>query len=161
MKSYLLKAIGFLSILFLLTLASCSSGTHEISQRKSDILQKYLDEKVMQPIWGGKVFSAFKIFEEVGDTLYIWAYIQEYYKEENNIELGTGWSVPMVISIEDTLSEITIKKLFIPGDGDMYEKDIKKNFPGNIQKEVLDFQKTPDIKELTEACKKRAEAFYK
>lgn len=162
MKTHLLKnTIGLLSIFFILTLIACNNETQGLSQRKSDILQKYLDEKVMQPIWGGKVFSSFKLFKEVGDTLYIWAYIQEYYKEEGKVELGTGWSVPMEISIEDTLSEITIKNIFVPGDGDSYEKDIKKNFPSDIRKEVLNFPKTPEIKDLTNACKKRAEVFFK
>jgi len=162
MKIYYLKrTLGLLSFFLIFTIIACSHKNKELSQRDSDILQKYLDEKVIQPINDGKVFSAHKLFKKEDDTLYIWAYMQEYYKKDGKIELGIGWSVPMEISIRDTLSEVTIKKIFIPGDGDRYAKDIKKSFPDDIQQQVLDFPGTPEVKDLGNSCKERAEKFYK
>ena len=37
-------------------------------------IEKYLDTQVMQPGFGGRIFSAFKIFSEEEDNVFLWAF---------------------------------------------------------------------------------------
>jgi len=164
-RLYLNKIILLLSFCMIFSIISCNNKSQvsgpELSKRSSDILQKYLDEKVIRPLYSGKVFSAFSLFKNEGDTLYIWAYMQEYYKEDNAIKQGSGWSVPMEIIIKETPQEVIIKRLFTPSDGDMYTKGIRNHFPADIQKQILDFPGTPEVKELEKYCEERADKFFK
>jgi len=150
-----------MAFLILFSVIACKNNTNGLSKRDSDIMQKYLDEQVMQPYFDGKVFSSYKVFKKEGNYLYIWAYMQEFYKKEGKIETGSGWSVPMVIFFDETPTEVRIKNLFTPKDGDMYTKGIHSHFPEEIQKQVIGFPETQEVIELQNSCKERAEKFFK
>jgi hypothetical protein len=161
MKQHPIKiSAGLFSVILFILSMSCSNSKKDLSQKDDGVVQKYLDEKVMQPSFGGKVFSAFNVLKRESGKLYIWAYMQEYYKKENKIELGTGWSVPMEIDIEETTWGISIKDHFTPGDGEIYSKDILVHFPDDIQKQIFDFSGTPELQKLENACKQRAREYY-
>ena len=155
------KSIWGLAFFCLFTIIACNNKSQGLSKRDSGIMQKYLDEKVLQPSFGGKVFSSYKLFKQEDNFIYIWAYMQEYYKKEGKIEPGSGWSVPMVIYFEETPAEVRMKKLFTPSDGDKYTKGILANFPDDIQKQILDFPESQELKDLQDACKEKAEKFFK
>jgi hypothetical protein len=158
---YYKKSIWAMISLFILTIIACNNKSQGLSKRDSEIIQKYLEEQVLQPSFDGKVFSSFKLFKKEDNYIYIWAYMQEYYKKDNKIESGSGWSVPMVIYFFETPSEVRIKNLFTPKDGDMYTKGIHTHFPEEIQKQILGFQGTQEILDLENSCKEEAEKFYK
>jgi hypothetical protein len=161
MKRYHTLRSGILLTLFFLVFAiACNTKIKSLSQNDSDAIQKYLDEKVMQPSFGGRVFSAFKLLKQESGKLNIWAYMQEYYRKDGKMEIGSGWSVPMVINIEETSSGIKIKDHFTPGDGDRFSEDIRAHFPGDIQKQIFDFPGTPDMRNLENTSKQRAEKFF-
>jgi hypothetical protein len=155
---YLKKGIWPLVLLFILF--SCSKKEQDLTQNESILIQNYLDNKVLKPSFGGKVFSSFKLLKKEKDKLYIWAYISEYYKKDVSIINGTAWSTPMKLYIEQLNNELKIKNHFTPGDGDLYYKDIIVNFPRDIQNQILDFPKNNEVNNLEVIAKNRAEKFY-
>ena len=155
---YFKKGIWPLVLLFVLF--SCSKKEQELTQNESILIQNYLDNKVLKPSFGGKVFSSFKLLKKEKDKLYIWAYISEYYKKDVSIISGTAWSTPMKLYIEQLNNELKINNHFTPGVGDLYYKDILVNFPRDIQNQILDFPKNNEVNNLEVIAKNRAEKFY-
>ena len=158
---YLKKSVLLPALISLLAIAACNNKNQGLSERDSEIMQKYLDEQVMQPFFGGKIFSSYKVFKKEDNYIYIWAYMQEYYKKDDKIEPGSGWSVPMVIYFEEKPTEVNIKNLFTPKDGDKYTKGIQTHFPEEIQKQILDFPETQEVIDMQDACKEKAVKFFK
>lgn len=149
----------FSSLAFML---SCGNKEEQsLSQKDTEEIEKYLDEKMMNPEFGGKVFSASEIFETSKDKIYLWAYIQEYYKKDNTLELGTGWSVPAVLSVEFSADGLKILIHKVPCDGENYSNDIRSMFPEDIQQKIFDFSGTEGIPKLEKNSKERAEKYFK
>jgi len=119
-------------------------------------IEKYLDTQVMQPGFGGRIFSAFKVFSEEDDKVYLWAFLQEYYEKDGKTMMGSGWSVPLVLEIERNTSEITIKGHKTPRDGELYAHDIKKMFPENIRTQIFAFPGSEEMQELERHSAARA-----
>lgn len=158
-----MKTLQFILALSVSTfMLSC--GNREVkqtpSQSDNDAIEKYLDEKMMNPEFGGKVFSSHEIFQKTDDKIYMWAYLQEYYKKDNVIQQGTGWSVPAVLIIENSVEGLKILSHKVPGDGENYSKDIKSMFPDDIQKKIFDFSGTESIQKLEKSSKERAEKYF-
>jgi len=95
-------------------------------------IEKYLDTQVMQPCFGGRIFSAFKIFSKKEDNVFLWAFLQGYYEKDGKTILGSGWLVPLVLEIERNTDGINIIGHKTPRNGELYGQDIKKMFPENI-----------------------------
>jgi hypothetical protein len=147
------------AILFcLIILNACNNAKTSAPIANTDVIQKYLDEKVMQPSFGGKVFSAHKIFKTENDKIYLWAYLMEYYKKDGKTEQGSGWSVPLVLNTTGSGANLIITSHQAPGDGDMYGEDIKKLFPKDIQQQVFDFSGSPEMPSLEKKSKDRSAA---
>ena len=119
-------------------------------------IEKYLDTQVMQPGFGGRIFSAFKIFSEEDNKVFLWAFLQEYYENDSKIMMGSGWSVPMVLEIERNTGWITIKGHKTPRDGEQYAQDIKKVFPKNIRTQIFTFPGSDEMQELQRYSAARA-----
>lgn len=156
MKTHYFSAT-FLILICIIIMTACNNTSTTITAADTDAIQKYLDEKVMTPAFNGKVFSAHKVFKKDTDKIYVWAYMQEYYKKDNKIELGSGWSLPLVLNVEEKDGGLVIKSHVAPGDGNLYFEDIKKIFPSEIQQQVQTFDSSPEISGLQNATKKRAE----
>ena len=131
-----------------------------LTQKDNDAIEKYLDEKMMNPEFGGKVFSSYEVFKTTDDKIYLWAYLQEYYKKDNAVVTGSGWSVPSALSIEFSTEGLKILNHKVPCDGENYSNDIKSMFPDDIQQEIFDFSGTESIPKLEKNSKERAGKYF-
>jgi hypothetical protein len=136
---------------------SCSAPVEQPPGADPSTIEKYLDEKVMQPSFGGKIFSAHQVLMTDKDKIYIWAYVQEYYKQSGKTELGSGWSVPMVLNIEWKAGLWSITGHETPGDGSQYGDDIRRLFPQELHQKIFDFSGTDDMRSLEKRSVERAE----
>ncbi|WP_079504431.1 hypothetical protein [Mesobacillus jeotgali] len=136
MKSLLL--CGMLLIL----LAGCTqSGSIPVTAEDQQEIEKYIRQEVMSANFGGEIFSAYEILgsDHEKSELYIWALIEEYYREGTNIEQGTGMSVPMVLKVDQTESPLKVLSHTEPRDGSFYAADIKDMFPYYAEKKALNY----------------------
>lgn len=137
---------------------SCGNSKIEtIPVADAGVIQNYLDMKVIDPAFGGKIFSAHKIFHSDAGCIYIWAYMQEYYKKDDKLESGTGWSVPLVLYVDMTSGKLRILGHIAPGDGEVYANDIKRLFPKSIQKEILNYPTSDNARKLEGEALQRAQ----
>lgn len=163
MRRLLRSAAALLVTMSILFPMSCCSrnSSQPVSNKDEAAIEAYLDQKVLVPVFGGKVFSAFKVLGTAEGKVYVWAFMQEYYKKDNLLEEGTGWSVPLVLEIEKSSNGIVVKGHKSPGDGTLYEKDVKTLFPKELQQVIFDFPASQSTQELENISKNRAEQWAK
>lgn len=123
---------------------------------RDSTIEKYLDTQVMQPGFGGRIFSAYKVFSEEDDKVYLWAFVQEYYEKDGKTMIGSGWSVPLVLNIQRNSGKIIITGHKTPRDGELYAQDIKKMFPKNIRTQIFTFPGSDEMQELQRYSAARA-----
>jgi hypothetical protein len=83
--------------------------------------------------------------------------MQEYYKKDDKLESGTGWSVPLLLYVDMSSGKLRILGHIAPGDGDNYATDVKRLFPGSIQKEIFDFPTSDKARKLEGEALERAQ----
>lgn len=162
--SGLSKRLTFLLILFFLLFAivACNrGGSQTVSAKDDGVIQSYLDQKVLSPLFGGKVFSAHKVLGTAEGKVYVWALLQEYYKKDNKLEMGTGWSVPLVLTVQNGTNGMVVSEHKYPGDGSLFTTDVKSLFPKGLQQEIFDFPSTQNSRDLENQAKIRAEQWAK
>lgn len=152
-KNHLMVLVLFFSFVFV----SCNQKTSTPSKKEYEAIEKYLDNNVMETSYNGKIFSSHLIFMKQSDKIYLWAYMQEYYKREGKTHLGSGWSVPLILNIENSAKGIIIIGHKAPCDGELYSKEIKELFPEKIQQQIFEFPGTQEMKKLEEISRKRSE----
>jgi len=155
MKLFKSSALVFALVLTLIV-ASCSQKNNQLTVKDVKQIEKYLDTKVMDPAYDGVVLSAHKVLLKKDNTLYIWAYMQEYYKRDGKTMLGSGWSVPLILTIEPGAFGIVVKSHKYPSDGELYSKEVKELFPREIQQQIFDFPASQDLLKLQEISLKRS-----
>ncbi len=138
-------------------IVSCQQKTSIPDKNNTDNIEKYLDTKVMETAYNGKVFSAHKVFMEQDNKIYLWAFMQEYYKRDGKTLIGSGWSVPLILNIENSSDGIIVRSHKAPRDGELYSLDIKDLFPEKIRQEIFDFPGTQEMRKLEEISVKRSE----
>jgi hypothetical protein len=155
-------SVSLVVISMLIFLGACSKDSSQtISNEDNLVIQTYLDQKVLTPIFSGKVFSAHTVLGTDSGKIYVWALLQEYYKKDNAIERGTGWSVPLVLTVEKGSNGTVIVKHQYPGDGAKSAEDVKLLFPKDLQKEIFNFPATQQSRDLENLAKNRAEQWAK
>lgn len=162
--SGLSKRLTFLLILFslLFAIVACNrGGSQTVSAKDDGVIQSYLDQKVLSPLFGGKVFSAHKVLGTAEGKVYVWALLQEYYKKDNKLEMGTGWSVPLVLTVQNGTNGMVVSEHKYPGDGSLFTTDVKSLFPKGLQQEIFDFPSTQNSRDLENQAKIRAEQWAK
>jgi hypothetical protein len=159
-----MRTVQFFILLSVLSIMLSCGGKQERTQSlttyDNDAIEKYLDDKMMNPEFGGKVFSSYEIFKSTDDKIYLWAYLQEYYKKDNVLTTGTGWSVPTVLSVDNSGDRLKILSHKVPVDGMDYSNDIKSMFPEDIQQKIFDFSGTESIPKMEKNSKERAGKYY-
>lgn len=155
MKHFNSAPIYFAALFTLLTV-SCSQKKQHLTLNDVKNIEKYLDTKVMAPAQNGVVLSAHKVLMQKDNTLYVWAYMQEYYKSDGKLMRGSGWSVPMILTIEQSADGIMVKNHKYPGDGELYSKEVRELFPTEIQQQIFDFPASQDLRKLEEILSKRS-----
>jgi hypothetical protein len=149
----------FLLLLLVLT-GSCRHLNQSVNKADDECIQSYLDGKVLNPSFGGKVFSSHKILLVENDKIYVWGYLQEYYKKTGILEEGTGMSGPLVLNIKKDGDKIAVISHVAPRDGDLYSADIRNLFPKQIRELIIAFPESSELKELRNITRKRAEKMY-
>ncbi|WP_026675295.1 hypothetical protein [Alkalihalobacterium bogoriense] len=161
--------LGILSIMIILTgmyffSTAGDSATFEnksIPEINEQIVEKYLSEEVMNPNFGGEIFVAYEILESDKNKgeIYLWALIEEYYKKDEDIETGSGMSVPIVLSVRGHNNDsLEILSHSIPREGS-YPEDIKEMFPKKIQNKILNYSSN-HIGDLIEEIENRVKENY-
>lgn len=167
MKIFLL---GILSIVIILTgmyflTTTGNSGTLEnnaIPEINEQVVEKYLSEEVMNANFGGEIFVAYEILgsDKNEGKIYLWALIEEYYKSGENIEKGSGMSVPIVLNVTGyNNNSLEILSHFIPRDGSYNSEDIKEMFPKKIQDKIFGYEST-NIGELIKEIEYKVSESY-
>ncbi|WP_226678590.1 hypothetical protein [Mesobacillus jeotgali] len=135
-----MRRIIFHVIIVFLLLAGCSLNS-TVTEEDEQEIEKYISQEVMSPNFGGEIFSAYEILatnEEKGE-IYLWALIEEYYKEGEEVEQGSGMSVPMVLKIDRSEGASKVISHTLPRDGSFYADDIKEMFPYFAELKALDY----------------------
>jgi len=104
-----------------------------VSLPEDGLLEKYLNNIILKPEFGGKVFCVFNKygFEEKDNQIayYLWAYCEEYYKKGTEILMGSGVSIPVRLNASKKGNQIIITDYKKPIDGEDYSKSIREMFP--------------------------------
>ncbi|MBT2694244.1 hypothetical protein [Bacillus sp. ISL-55] len=132
------KQVLSLIVMFLL-LAGCSNMA--VSEEDEQEIERYISQEVMDPNFGGEIFNAYEILatnEEKGE-IYLWALIEEYYKEGAEVEHGSGMSVPMVLKVDRSEGTFKVTGHTLPRDGSFYADDVKAMFPYFAEMKALDY----------------------
>lgn len=158
--------IGMIILTGMYFLTNIGSSNDSITAIDEQAIEKYLSEEMMNPNYGGEIFATYEILETDKNEdknegeIYLWALIEEYYKKGESIEMGSGMSVPVVLSVrlqhDDTLEIISHS---LPADGSYYLEDIKEMFPKKIQKKILDYSSN-HITGLMEKMENKVEEYY-
>ncbi|QUE87725.1 hypothetical protein KB235_01525 [Exiguobacterium alkaliphilum] len=102
-------------------------------------VERYLATEVMAPSFGGKVYTTYKILDTstTKNEIYVWALIQEYVREGDHIEPGTGMAGPLVLYVDSEAETFTITGHESPRPGDYYPGDVRRMFPLYAELSVL------------------------
>lgn len=88
----------------------------------------------MSPNFGGDVYASFHILgtSTTRQEVYVWALLQEYYPNHQQLEQGTGMSAPIVLHIDQSTGVFRIVGHELPRDGSYYPSDLHTLFPLRI-----------------------------
>ena len=139
-----------------LTIFSCKkseNSENQISENEKSVLLRKISAKIIKPAFGGKMFGDLIVLQRDPSEIYVWTTLQEFYGE-NNVELGTGTSLPLRINLNgNPITEDNIVNIEKPGDGSLYGEDIKKLFPENLQKKIENLPSSKVLMQMTEDVK--------
>jgi hypothetical protein len=141
-EEHLMRVKFLMVLLLLLFLEGCSQASAiTITDENHQEIENYLLHEVMNPTFGGENFTAYEVLgsdQEKGE-IYIWAFIQEYYRKGSGIEEGTGMSVPMVVKLDQSGNSFKVGSHTLPRDGSLYADDLKDLFPKLAERKALDY----------------------
>lgn len=102
-------------------------------------VERYLATEVMAPNFGGDVYTTYKILDTstTKHEIYVWALIQEYVREGDRFETGTGMAGPLVLYVDREAETFTISGHESPRSGDYYPDDVRRMFPLYAELSVL------------------------
>jgi hypothetical protein len=127
----------------------------------ANAITTYLNDNLLLPEFGGKVFTAHEILGANAEEIYVWAYAQEFYQQNNVLEKGTGLSCPTVLTIDSQdEQEVKIIDHKLPRDGSFYPQDIRTMFPKEIQDIIFSIQQGETIPELRCQVEERARKWF-
>jgi len=154
----------FLSLAFFLNgCQSTSDHSYDlsISKREEKVIEDYLSVNLINPAFGGEIFTAFEILDtdKKNGKIFLWAFINEYIKKGEVIKEGSGMSVPLVLHVSKDHEPLKVLSHLIPRDGSYYSEDIIKLFPENILDKIINDRSTHIIKLNTEMEKKVKEYY--
>ncbi|MFN3367652.1 MAG: hypothetical protein ACK411_14780 [Exiguobacterium mexicanum] len=122
------------SMYYVATGESFVSISQSVSVDHNEI-ERYLTTEVMEPNFDGGVWTTYKILDTntTKSEVYVWALIQEYVREGDRFEQGSGMSAPLVLYIDSDDESFTIQGHRLPGDGSSYPTDLWTLFPVHVQ----------------------------
>ncbi|MFW6025901.1 MAG: protease inhibitor I42 family protein [Candidatus Woesearchaeota archaeon] len=130
------------------------TNENEVGRIGKEEIVDYLENcGIVRANYNGEIFADYYEFKRTKDKIFVWAYIMEYYINEN-IKEGSGTSLPLVLNISE--GEITGHKE--SRDGAHHGEDIKKMFPEELHDEVLGFntQHKQELNNLISSVEEKA-----
>jgi hypothetical protein len=129
-------------VILLLAIVCISCQQQEIGLNKIEVpiekfsalqsIKDYLHQKVAIKGFDGKVYCEYDVLDAeiagVNGKLYLWAFCQEYYREGQKLEAGTGGSFPVVLKIRQENNQIEVVGHQKPRDGSLYTADMPVMF---------------------------------
>ena len=98
----------------------------------SPIIKDYLSQKVASESYGGKAYCAYEVLDAeksgASERLYLWAVCQEYHRQNQKLEAGTGSSLPIALTIRKENEKVEFLSHQIPRDGSYYAPDLEAMF---------------------------------
>jgi hypothetical protein len=130
-------------LLAMIVLAGCqrpvpeTQTTLDLTQfAASPSIKTYLNTQVASRGFNGQPYCAYEVLgaeaTDRGYNLYIWALCQEYYRQNNKLELGTGGAFPVALVVQrdgDQFEAISHRQ---PREGGLYAEDLPVIFPKNV-----------------------------
>lgn len=111
-------------------------STSELSIPSEDI-NGYLASQLLHASFGGDLFCDHELLalesKEDATVIYIWALCQEFYCDQQQIEIGSGVSLPVALAARRQDGERWSFEHRIPRDGLSYGVDVSAIFPSRIQ----------------------------
>lgn len=137
-----------------------SMDNYALTKADQNSIETYLAEEIIKPAYGGKIFSAHRVLlsDRQEGKIYLWAFIQEYYREIGELQKGTGVSVPVVLNVAEENNSLKIRGHLLPGNGNQFPEDIDRLFPKQIRKQILDYPLTEGIHELVAEVEAKVQA---
>ncbi len=106
-----------------------------------DALREHLEENLASPGFSGEMFCAYEVFggEPRGDTavVYLWAECIEYYVEDGELKMGTGISLPLVLSVLPEDTGYSFVACAVPENGEQYAESVRRIFPKEYLGKIL------------------------
>jgi hypothetical protein len=103
-------------------------------------IKDYLSAKVASTGFGGKAYCAYDVLsaEAKGNThnLYLWVLCQEYYRNGQGLQQGTGSSFPMVLTLPKPPIDPSKIRHQRPRDGAFYLEDMQAIFPESVRSQL-------------------------
>ena len=107
----------------------------------STLLDDYLAENIGVAGFGGNVFCAYDLMgmnlQAEKPSLYLWALCQEYYIIDQDLDKGSGISVPVAIYLQKSGDGYIISAHELPVDGEGYGPSIWRLFPENLWPQIF------------------------
>lgn len=132
-----------------------------LNETHRNLVEDYLNGNVISlNNLEGVIFSEYYLFRKESNRMYVWAYISEYYQENESVVQGQGISVPLILNFNDSFTEIM--NHWIPRDGSYYAEDLRLNFPIDISDMAINFQtmNRADLNFLINSVQRKAIDFF-
>ena len=149
--------ITLLTILALM-LSGCSGSLTLEETEEVAVITEYLDNEIISPNFGGKIFSSHHLLGTGTDEIYLWAIIQEYYLDGQNLVLGTGLSAPHVLQIKS--DEFKITGHLVARDGSYYGEDIRGIFPQSLHNIIFSFPSSGQTQIMSDTIEEKAKQWF-
>ncbi|MEG0775688.1 hypothetical protein [Clostridium sp.] len=133
-----------------------SSNSLEITKEYEGVILEYLDKNTddINSPRNGKMYSAFNVLGTDTDKIYVWMLKEEFLKQNSEINMTNGVSLPLVLYINTEKDKIEIINHKYPEDGEGYGRSLKKLFPQNVIK-VMNDNHNESVEKLEEIIKNR------
>jgi len=147
-----MKKILIITTIFFI-IFSCKkseNSKNHISANEKTILLKKINEKIIKPAFGGKMFGDLIVLQRNPSEIYVWATLQEYYGEKS-AKKGTGTSLPLKINLKgNPITEDKIANIEKPRDGSLYGEDLTRIFPENVRKKIDNLPNSKVLMQMNE-----------
>lgn len=163
-KQHIVKGTFLVTVLCFFVFAGCSKnqGNSPITVEQAldhlpDILE-YIETKYCEDhIHDEKTScSSIQILGSTSDTIYLYAFIAEYYIEGNEIRYTNAAYLPMALSVALRGDKLEIRDQMVPEDGKNYDNSMQKIFPQEIIS-LISQQTQSDQDQLRSDAEKRAQ----
>ena len=92
--------------------------------------------------------------------VYLWIYEQSYYIEKEEYGSGLAISSGSSMPIKAIFRDNKLQDIIYPKDGNQYVSSIKEMFPGIIEYQVLNFDKSKNINKLFNEVQNKKNIYY-